>query len=761
MADISKKLKLIAELDDQKVKRQIDQLKKDLEGLSLKGQDLSAFDKSANVLKDAAKELKEALKQFQRISPKRITTVTGTQQKQGTQQAVTRPTRASQVREIFDPEARGGRGRNVRLRGEQEYSKLTQTVYKNEQQRLEAERRYRIKTQELVNQKAEQSARKERQREQRAFEASRRQRERSVRGGLTAAGRQIGMQMPVARQAVESLGERLQGGFTGTGRRFGRRFYRGMRGMGIGQGAARGVMRFAGMAGSALGLGAAAVGVTGLAAAGINENVRTRQQFQTLQAQRQQEEAFALLSQEGLTAGQMRGARRRGESGASGVAGGLSNIISMRGLGALATSIVSPRAGAEQFQQLYRSGRMEAGTREIETQQEVMRLAIEAGSRARGMRDVRFSNLRGGGVTGADLTSLQQAGTTQGFGIAETNQQFAEARQFLGNRGTRRNLGVMQDVFNRTGTGVAAQAQAAEIFTGAQGGRSFDRGTQQVIDVLKKGVASGLDASKASQFLKTTADYVQQNQGLGDIDVGGISTRLSDLAQGFAGGGDVTETNLRQAQQLSAIQRAESTSMSGLSGIGNIVGIQQAFQQSGANLDTGTFLALSNLSQDAGEGDIRTILRDADLGENVDRDSLVQSILESRQNTQTRGSDIVFGNNRNLSRAFRARERGITTEQQIGAEEAETFSRFNRRLRDRGLDTEGALPETTRGAEFQSRVAEAQQQQIAFVEGMEVMSIRTSDAAENLGRLNKEIEKSIRAFQNFQNNSVSRQGGGG
>lgn len=756
MADIQKKLKLVAELDDRKVKRQIEQLKKDLEGLSLKGQDLSGFTKSANILKDAARELKEAVNQFKRVSPQRINAVTGTPGAgQGGVQTPRRQRQQEQVREVFDPEARGGRGRNVRLRGEQEYSFRTQTVYRNQQQRLEAERRYKIKTQEIIAKKEEQAAARRRQRDLQAQEAERRQQERFVRGGLTAAGRQFGIGLPQSRQIVETVGGRLEGGFTGFGRRIGRGAYRGMRRLGMSRGAARGAMGIAGRTGAALGVAGAVIGAGALGVAGYNNFIQAQQERRQLQAQAEQEEAFGLIEGTGLTAAQMRGAREEGQTGFRGFAAGVGSTMS---------DLFSLNIGAAVTGESFRRGRLEAGGREVETREAEMRLALEAGNRARAMRDIRFGAMRGGGVSGQDLTGLQAQGAAQGFGISETLQQFTQARQFLGNRGARRNLQAMQDIFNRTGTSVGAQAQAAEIFTGAQGGQTFDRGQQQTVDILKKGVAAGLDASKTQQFLKTTADYVQQQQGLGDIDVEAISTRLSDFAQGFAGGGDVTETNLRQAQQLAAIQRAESTSMSGLSGIGNITGIQQAFQGAGANLDTGTFLALTNLSQDADEDDIRTILRDSDLGDisEEQREQLIQNIQQSRQDTQARGADLVFGQgNRNLSRFFRGRERGLTTEQQLGAEEAETQRAFNRRLRDRGMGAEGQLPEVPRGEELRSRIVEAQQQQATFVQGMEVMATRTNDAAQNMGRLNEELKKVINSFQQYQRSTVSRQGGGG
>lgn len=768
MADISKKLKLIAELDDRKIKRQISQLKKDLEGLSLKGQDLSAFNKSANILKDAAKDLKDAVNQFRKISPQRINTVSGGGAGAGTG-GVRRPSRqAEQMREVFDPEARGGRGRRVRLKGMEEYSQETKTVYKDRMQRLEAERKYQLETAKKVQEAQERADMRRRKKEEQERQKAERRRERSIRGGLAAAGRQAGMQMPVARQTAESLGEFLPGGFTGFGRRMRGRAYRGMRGMGLSAGAARGVMGALGTAGTIAGgtalAGGAIVGAGALGSSMINENIRTEQEFRATAAGRQQEQAFSLLNQQGLTSAQLAGARQRGESGLSGIAGGLGNVLSMRGLGAAAISVFNPSAGARQFSQLYQTGRMGAGQNEIETRQTEMRLALAAGGRARSMRDPRFNALRGGGVTGQQLTAAQMAGADRGFGIQETIDQFTEARQFLGNRGAANNIGAMQNIFNRTGVGVGAQAQAAELLTGTQGGQGYDRSVTQVQEILKKGVAAGLDTSKSGKFLQTTVNYIQQNQGLGDIDVGGVTNRMADFAQGFAGGGPVTGSNLRQAMQLAQMQRTESVSTSGLSGIGNIVGIQQAFQGAGANLDAGTMLALTNLSQDADEDDIRTILRDADLGDitGEQRENLVGRVMESRRGTQSRGANIAFGpGNRNLSRFFRGRERGITTEQQIGAEEAERMRSLNVGLRQRGLGPTGQLAEAPQGAEMASRIAEANQQQAAFVQGMEVMNTRTSDTAANLERLNKEIEKSVRAFRDFQSTSVSRQGGGG
>lgn len=736
MADISKKLKLIPELDDSKIKRQIASLKKDLEGLKIDNQDLSGFNRSANLLKDAAKELRKAVEDLKRVSSSGSRGGLNLGGGRGASQA------AQSGRELFDPQ----RGRYVRLpTASHVYNQETGKKFKSkedEQAFISSRSQMLRQREEREKQKAADKQIKEEHRMRKA--AARKEiaeRERSTKNFLVAALRQMGVGIPQGRVITEAASGRLEGGFTGFGRRMHRRAFRGMRKMGIGSGLARGALGLLGAVGGALGIAGAAAGAVGLGAQSLVDYEDQQREVRQLRATRNQEQALSLVQGQGLQANLQRFGRRnaKGEV-AGGIAGGVGSLFSLKGAGAILTDAATFGAAgrtSKLWSAGYESGKLGTQQKEIETLLAENQLGLEANRRVRSLRDARMGALRGGGIRGGNLTMLQGAGARNGFSAEETLSQFMQARQFLGNRGAESALPGMQNIFNRTGVDIGAQAQAAETFTGARRGSSTASGVSTTVEVLKRGVAAGLDASKSGKFLQTTADFISQNQGLGQMNVGTVSTNLANLAQGFAGGGPVTTTSLRQAQQLATMQRGESMAGGGLSGVGNLIGLQEAL---GPNATNEQMIAGMRLSSTATVEDTMEAL-------GVDR-ATAERIVASKQDNQARGLEAIgVGADSILGRAFGAGERGIALEEQLGA----------RRARRGRMGALQDLPDVG-GGEFESRQAEFTVQQEQFTSGLRLMTVETEATKDSMETLKKQIDKAVKSLESYNQVLVNRKG---
>lgn len=691
MADIKKELKLVASLEDQKLKSQIQQLRRELsQGLSFKAMDLSSLEKSFEKVAD-------------RFTQK-ITKAVNDLRAQENRSQSTR--RRSAANEIFDPQ----RGKYVKVQEGQIYDKESGKKFKTEQDLARYKEAQALKLERKLEQVRKRQEDQKHQRELRRM----RELERSF---TFRAARTMGAGTRTAAGISEAVG--MIGG------RFG-----------------GGMGRLAGMAGGAMGAtGAAVMGGVAVAAFAANRLSAAQdraRQFRQSRATEAQEVGLALAQGRG-TEGVLRRRARRGvgtfERAERGVAGFLSAF--------------------NPFSEDFLSNPMEAGRQAIrqreESEQEAQlaetQMARGALGRARGLRRGRVAAMRGGGITGNQLTAAQGMGANLGFGLEETLQQTVQARQFLGNRALMReaagggmgprmtNLATMQDIMQRTGVDVGEQARAAEIFAG--GGRTtMGEGVQRQIETLKKGVAAGLDVSKSGQFLRTTADFIQSTAGLGQLDTDQIAEQMSRAVFGFARGGEATQMDVQRAAQLQQQIRQESLATGGAAGIGNILGIQQALP----NATPGQLLAGQNLSSNASVQDIQTALE-------VD-EATARQIQQSKQGNLQRGLGAMgVEGGSPLGLFLGGKETGQTTEQFLGRMQAENF--------------QGPMPAGGLGAgavgteELRSLTAEFRTNQTEFVQGFAALANETtlvnnemsafrsqlSDAVSKLRELTSEVDK--------------------
>lgn len=268
---------------------------------------------------------------------------------------------------------------------------------------------------------------------------------------------------------------------------------------------------------------------------------------------------------------------------------------------------------------------------------------LDAFQRARQISPMRRQALRGGALPqgGATLNAMGALGAMQGFMPEETMQQFLQARPFLGGEAAMAMPG-MQRMMNITGVGVGEQARAAEIFAGAgpTGEGRMGEGVTQTVDILKKGVAAGLDISKSGQFLRTTAQYVQQNAGMARMDAGDMANRLAESVAAFARGGPATQMDIQRAQELRQQVRQESMATGGLSGVGNVIGLQRAFQEAGAEMTPGLFMAMQGASADATVEDLAEIAKRGGLPEDQ-ANKLARSVQSNKQRNVQMGLEAA------------------------------------------------------------------------------------------------------------------------
>lgn len=719
---ITKNLKLKAVLDDQAFRKQIQELKKELGNVDVGGGGTGAagFDRSAKSLSEAAQALRAVVDNLRKGGGTGGggrgvgSTAARTKDIQTITDEVTKNT-SNRIRQYFDAE----RGKYINLKPGQSYDKEMGRTFRRDMDHEKTKAVFKEREQKKEQDKSQRQAEKEARNEARRKEMERKKDIGVAKDIAAAFGSRTGIGLPMARQAADIAGNAAPGLFQRAGGA--------VRGIGAGVG-----RLMASPVGMGLGIagGVAAAGLIGINA--FNSYQTNQRQLRTLEAQAAQGSFRSVLAGEGTKGLIEQGGRAEGGTGFKGFAAGVSQTMS---------DIFSLELTKAITGQSYKTGKLEAGSAEAETRQEETGLAQDALRRSREMRRTRMDAMRGGAANGQQLNAVQMMGALQGFSGEESLQQFLEARQSLGNEAAITLRG-LQRRMNMTGIGVGEQAQAMEMFMGAQRGTTSGQAFTRSFDVLKRGVAAGLDVSKSGKFLQTTADFIRSQQGLGQIDVDQVSERLARSAAGF-GGGSVTDTSLRQAAQLQEMLTRESTSKEGFSGLGNIQNILDVVgNQANAG---GLMMALQNTSANATEGDIQEILTRG--GFKGDAAVAAKQIAAGKQNTLQRGlSNLGTGPEAEaLKLALGGQEAGITTEQFLGRERGQAGV-LGMTLDEAGAKIEGAAPA---GPEVDSLVQDFKTQNAAFVTGMQLMTSETARLRTAFGDFLKTLEQSRSKLEQY------------
>jgi hypothetical protein len=307
-----------------------------------------------------------------------------------------------------------------------------------------------------------------------------------------------------------------------------------------------------------------------------------------------------------------------------------------------------------------------------ELSKEETQLLSDAELRALAISPMRQQLMAGGGISTGTMTDQMQVGA-RGYGMSpqETLQAMLQARQFLGNQGASENFDNIMGNQRFLGIEAGTTAGAIETFAGA-GGTSRAAAGQAQADIIKKGVAAGLDLSKSGKMLQTMDQFVQNAVGFGRLDTDQAGTQVASFAKGFAGGGPVTDIALRQAQNYADVIRQQSSSTQGLAGAANIMGLQEIGASFGG-FGIGTLLALAKLQSNPTEEDVLSVLSEGQRTGEVSKNADLASAVKQVQKLKSEDQAALFIEDKlgkNLGGAFLAEERGGTMQDVLGQRRA-------------------------------------------------------------------------------------------
>jgi len=418
-------------------------------------------------------------------------------------------------------------------------------------------------------------------------------------------------------------------------------------------------------------------------------------------------------------------------AGIGGVIGGIGGVIT-GGLGG--SAIMSNMAG-------------EANVEQTRTLQAMM-------DEARRVSPLRQQAMAGGNLPTDVLNDIQSVGAkSTGYRPEETLQHLLTARGILGNKGAAGALQNLQEQQRFYGVDVGTGAKSIEALAGA-GGTTRSNATAQQVEVLKKGVAAGLDVSKSGRFLQTTAQYLQESAGFGRVNTGAVTDRMAGFAKGF-GGGEVTDASLQQAKSLTDLVKQESTATGGIAGAGNITAIQDTFRKFGAELDTGTMGALMNLSSDATEEDVKKILANTKRkgGGQADIAGMTKDIMEGKTGGIEAMMDKMGIQDPNLRRMLASGERSIRTEEQIRLEEVKGMKltpEDKKRAEEEMLSAKKGVQSSK---EFQLSQNEAVLANDRALAGLSTFTIGINQSAKAIDEFAKSV-KAATAYLNSQDSNI-------
>jgi len=355
----------------------------------------------------------------------------------------------------------------------------------------------------------------------------------------------------------------------------------------------------------------------------------------------------------------------------------------------------------------------------------------EAFDRARGISPMRLQAMAGTNLGTTGINTLQTQGTRAGYGPEETLQAFMSAKGALGGKGASE---AMDDLLRRQrylGISAGTGAQAIEAFAGA-GGTSRGSAQNAQSEIIKKGVAAGLDVSKSGKFLQSVSQYVADTAGIGRLNTDDIAQRVALSARGLAGGGDITDTAMQQALDIEQRSRAESMSTEGIAGVGNYVGVQQAL---GPNATTEQMMAALKLSKDAKLEDIQQVV-------GVDEET-AKKLQQAKQNSLFSGFSALGLNTTTQQAAFSSFETGDASEQFLGRKRAAEsikagFSNEEMLAGSKALAAPGA---SMQGTELDFAKASARRDSENVIAGIDKFDIGVQRLDKGLDDLYKALQK--------------------
>lgn len=387
-----------------------------------------------------------------------------------------------------------------------------------------------------------------------------------------------------------------------------------------------------------------------------------------------------------------------------------------------------------------------------ENRVEQVRPGLEAFNKAKELIPSRMNAMRGGGVGLDQLTELQGMGALQGFAPSETLNQFGQARNQLGNRGAREALPDLQNLYQRTGlnTGEGADFISTLMGSGKIEGNLAEsaakKGTSQLTDTMKKAVSAGFDSSRVRELIATSNSYLQEQTGLAKLSTAAITDRITGLAKGFSGDGEVTSMSIGQAKQAEEISRQQSMSTTGASGTANYAMILDSIKKSGTSVSGSTVMNLAGLSSNAGPDAIKSILGmdKSYKGNDETTKKLTDMIMSGKQNTLENFQKYT-GADASTSLAIMSKELGKSTEDTMGLMDARSRAKLA------GTSTSASLSDGAKagGEEFKATQLDANQAQQTFVSGIKAINSANVELAKGITEMVGQINRSVQSIKDL------------
>lgn len=741
MGDIRKNLTLSAKLDDSQLRKQLEVLKKEMgKAFSVDTQSLSDL---KIAFKDIAKELSSQLKEGIRQARSSGSGVGGSGPRVSGEDVQDAKFRARKYRDdMRDQDRLFEREQRQKVQQSEKDSRQKDRTIAKESQARSKQEQAEQRAQEKAIQKDAQAKERERKKEEAAKQREESKYDASLKKQMAANEQQYGSDYGKMPSDFASGMEKFTAGEIGA-ETSGRKGGLGAR---VGAGLA--------LAGA---IGETYETIQGIRSTVAERNNRLSRDFESglgvegvsRAAGRGRFSAGLFGGLAGAGAGAAAGAATLGGAGAIlGSAAPVVGNLTLGGLGAAVGGIGGGILGG--IKGVYHGL---AGQGELNTEQ--TRLLSDAEARARALSPMRQQLMAGGGITGETLTDQMKVGARQyGMSGEDTMQAMLQAREHLGNQGASESFNQIMGNQRFLGINAGTSAQSIETIAGVGGGSRSAAASKQ-IEVLKKGVAAGLDVSKSGKFLQSTMQYLQNTTGLGRLDTGAATTGFANVTAGLAGGGPVTDTTLNQALNLSQMMSKESTSLEGLSGAGNLMGLQNIGANAGG-FDTGTLLALSKMQKNANEDDILSVL-----SKNTGGAAQGDLADQVKQIQQFKNSDIMgnFTNQLapgNMGTFLTAQEMGGTTQDALARARAMQGGITPEGMQGAAAAIQGAQAGVQGAPEFQLDVAQFTRSTESASEGLKTFTTVTEQMTNQMKKLLTDLADAQKRFAD-----LSRQTGYG
>lgn len=727
MSDIKKQLVLEVSVSTQKLKAELEGLKKDL-GKALNQGTATPSGRPGGMDSELkkAREINAAYKQRQREQDQI--------ERAYRQREQERAREASKADKEFEKVA--SKKAQVQKREEERIAKQTEREIRQNEMAIEKEQAAKIKAEQKEAQRTQREKQKEEAAKIRAEQKQQQQAEKARKQETEREKQQINARYEyLKKRHLESQIEksRLDRSFVA----------RAARGMGMSEDSARELAkRSEGVFGRGrsglLGLlgrsgGLMAVGGAAMTAANAYED------FRMLMASRRQEQVSNLMGGQFVTqasrdygrqfslghVGAAAGGAALGAGGGALAGAAIGSIIP--GLGTAAGAIIGGIGGA-----VYKGIDSYFGFSEkrAERFQKETQPLQDATNRAMALNPARLDLLKRG-ASEPLLNMVERQGVGFGFSPEESIQQYQQLQGILGNEGAASSLNTARRLNLATGADIGSTGQMVQSLVGGNR-QGYGANIAQTESIVARAMANGLDRSKTSKFLQETSSVIQSATLFSKIDTENVSNRYMQLANAF-GEGKIDDTSMRQARAAMDLQQQGSFATQGIQGLGNYFSFQKTFgdtKMSGVDMR-----ALMGLSQNATLEDAMKALSPEAAAQPGMQDK-VKQFLASKPNTLQEAEKVLGPQ---LARTIFAEEKGMATEQAIS---------FSEKTRG-GLLKEGAgiSDEDVRGSQafqMQQRQAAMDQQQIDL--GRTTFSTAIQNTAADLEKLRTAFSDAVKVF---------------